>query len=101
MKTPISILIIGSVWPEPNSSAAGTRMLQLIALFQKQDWAITFASAASDSDFMFDVTTLGIEKVSIHLNDSNFDVFVKALNPTMVLFDRFMAEEQFGWRVAE
>lgn len=101
MRTPISILIIGTVWPEPNSSAAGTRMLQLIALFQKQDWAITFASAASDSDFMFDVTTLGIEKVSIHLNDSNFDVFVKALNPTMVLFDRFMAEEQFGWRIAE
>lgn len=101
MKTPISILIIGTVWPEPNSSAAGTRMLQLIALFQKQDWAITFASAASESDFMFDVTKLGIEKVAIQINDSNFDVFVKELNPTIVLFDRFMVEEQFGWRVAE
>jgi glycosyltransferase involved in cell wall biosynthesis len=101
MKTPISILIIGTVWPEPNSSAAGTRMLQLIALFQKQGWAITFASAASDSDFMFDVTKLGIEKVSIQINDSGFDAFIKALNPTIVLFDRFMVEEQFGWRVAE
>ena len=101
MKTPKSILIIGSVWPEPNSSAAGTRILQLIALFQKQDWLLTFASAASDSDFMFDVTTLGIDKVTINLNDSKFDVFVKDLNPNMVLFDRFMVEEQFGWRVAE
>jgi len=101
MKTPISILILGFVWPEPNSSAAGTRMLQLIALFQKQGWKVTFASAASDSDFMFDVTSLGIEKVAININDSNFDVFIKALNPNIVLFDRFMVEEQFGWRVAE
>jgi hypothetical protein len=24
---------------------------------------------------------------------------VKELNPSVVLFDRFMMEEQFGWRV--
>ena len=95
------LLIIGFVWPEPNSSGAGTRMLQLIALFLKQGWKITFASAAADSEFMFDVTNLGVEKVAIAINDSKFDDFVKALNPTIVLFDRFMVEEQFGWRVAE
>ena len=95
------LLIIGFVWPEPNSSGAGTRMLQLIEVFLKQDWKITFASAASDSEFMFDVTSLGVEKVAIAINDSGFDDFVKALNPTIVLFDRFMVEEQFGWRVAE
>ncbi len=96
-----NILIIGFVWPEPNSSGAGTRMLQLIDLFQQQGWKITFASAASDSDFMFDLTSIGVEKVSIALNDSAFDAFVKALDPSIVLFDRFMVEEQFGWRVAE
>lgn len=95
------LLIIGFVWPEPNSSGAGTRMLQLMELFLKQGWKITFACAASDSEFMFDVTSLGVEKVSIAINDSGFDDFVKALNPTIVLFDRFMVEEQFGWRVAE
>jgi hypothetical protein len=26
---------------------------------------------------------------------------VKELNPAVVLFDRFMMEEQFGWRVSE
>ena len=96
-----NVLIIGFVWPEPNSSAAGTRMLQLIGLFQQQGWKITFASTAADSEFMFDVTSIGVQKVSIELNNSSFDVFVKALNPTVVLFDRFMTEEQFGWRVAE
>ena len=101
MNTPQTILIIGFVWPEPKSSGAGTRMLQLIELFQKQSWEVVFASAAADSEFMFDVTSLGVEKVSIALNDASFDVFVKELNPTIVLFDRFMVEEQFGWRVAE
>lgn len=96
-----NILIIGFVWPEPNSSGAGTRMLQLIDLFQKQGWAVTFASAAADSEFMFDVTSIGVTKVSIALNDSGFDDFIKTLNPSIVLFDRFMVEEQYGWRVAE
>ncbi|PWA05658.1 glycosyltransferase [Flavobacterium psychrotolerans] len=95
------ILIIGFVWPEPNSSGAGTRMMQLIDLFQEHNWKITFASAAADSEFMFDVTTIGVEKVSIAINDATFDSFIQELNPSLVLFDRFVVEEQFGWRVAE
>lgn len=89
------------MWPEPYSSAAGSRILQLIDVFLAQNWKITFACAAADSDFMFDVAQLGIDKVNIKLNDSSFDEFIKALNPDLVLFDRFMIEEQFGWRVAE
>jgi len=96
-----NVLIIGFVWPEPNSSAAGSRMLQLIDLFLEQGWKITFASTAADSEFMFDVTAIGVQKVSIELNNASFDVFVKDLDPTMVLFDRFMTEEQFGWRIAQ
>lgn len=101
MKNPKQLLIIGLVWPEPNSSAAGTRMIQIIDLFLKQDYQISFASAASESEFTFDVAVLGIKKVVIALNDSAFDVFVKSLNPSVVLFDRFIIEEQFGWRVTE
>ena len=100
MKNLTSVLIIGLVWPEPNSSAAGGRMLQLIRLFQEQGWKVTFASAAQESDFMFDLNALGVATEAIELNASSFDVFVKELNPTMVLFDRFVIEEQFGWRVA-
>jgi glycosyltransferase involved in cell wall biosynthesis len=95
------LLIIGFVWPEPNSSAAGGRMLQLISLFQDQGFEITFASPAQDSDFMIDLKTLGVKKESIALNCSSFDMYIKELNPSVVLFDRFMMEEQFGWRVIE
>ncbi|MFL9832383.1 glycosyltransferase [Flavobacterium sp. ST-87] len=96
-----SLLIIGFVWPEPNSSAAGGRMMQLISLFQEQDYKITFASPAQDSDFMVDLSQYEVEKVAIALNNSSFDEFIRELQPTVVLFDRFMMEEQFGWRVAE
>ncbi len=95
------ILIIGFVWPEPNSSAAGGRMAQLIKLFINKGWEITFASSAMNTPFMLDLEKLGVKKKAITLNCSSFDVFVKDLNPSIVLFDRFMIEEQFGWRVAE
>lgn len=76
-------------------------MLQLIELFQKQNWKITFATAASKSEFSFDLKSIHVEEVEIKLNHSSFDVFIKTLQPTIVLFDRFMTEEQFGWRVAK
>ena len=76
-------------------------MLQLIEQFQQQGFSITFASPAMDSDFMADLASLNVDKKSIALNCSSFDAFIKELNPAVVLFDRFMIEEQFGWRVAE
>lgn len=95
------ILIIGTVWVEPNSSAAGSRMLQLIELFLKKGFKVTFASSAQKSDKAKKMSILGVEEVFIELNSSSFDVYVKKLNPTIVVFDRFMMEEQYGWRVAE
>lgn len=95
------LLIIGYVWVEPNSSAAGSRMLQLIELFLKNNYKITFASPAQKGQKAFELTNLGVDEVFITLNSACFDDFVKNLNPAIVLFDRFMMEEQFGWRVAE
>ncbi|MFN0728160.1 glycosyltransferase [Polaribacter gochangensis] len=96
-----SVLIIGAVWVEPNSSAAGSRMLQLIELFLEQNYAITFATTTQQTNNAFDLKSMNVDAISIELNSISFDDFVKELNPTIVVFDRFMMEEQFGWRVAE
>lgn len=96
-----TLLIIGFVWPEPKSSAAGSRMMQLIELFQTNGYEITFASTAQNLEFSEDISVLGVTAKTIELNSSTFDDFIKELNPNMVLFDRFMVEEQFGWRVSE
>ena len=95
------LVIIGAVWPEPTSTAAGSRMLQLISLFQKQDYEITFLCSASKSDFSFDLSQISVKTKAIQLNDSSFDAIIKELSPDVVLFDRFMIEEQYGWRVME
>ncbi len=94
------LLIIGNVWPEPNSSAAGGRMMQLIERFQQAQWDICFACPAAESEHSFPLIEKGIRKETIALNDHSFDVFIADLQPHAVLFDRFMMEEQFGWRVA-
>ncbi|MCM4171067.1 glycosyltransferase [Arenibacter sp. TNZ] len=93
------ILIIGFVWPEPGTTAAGGRMLQLIHFFLEQGYQVTFASTAAESEFSYDLKNIGVSTKLILLNHSSFDIFLKDLNPTIVLFDRFMTEEQFGWRV--
>lgn len=95
------LLVIGFVWPEPKSSAAGSRMLQLLTQFQNQDYEVTFCSAAKTSDNTFNLNAIGVATQPILLNDSSFDVFIKELDPDAVLFDRFMTEEQYGWRVSE
>jgi len=96
-----NLLIIGFVWPEPNSTAAGSRMLQLVDLFQKNGFTITFVCAASKTQNSFDFGKLHIQTFEILLNDSSFDSLTKKINPDFVLFDRFLTEEQFGWRIAE
>ena len=47
------VFIIGLVRPEPDSTAAGTRMLQLIHLLQKNNYKITFGCAASKTEKIF------------------------------------------------
>ena len=76
-------------------------MMQLIRLFLAQGWSVTFASAAVSSSHMADIEALGVQKAGIALNCSSFDDFVSTLMPDIVVFDRFMIEEQFGWRVQQ
>ncbi len=95
------LLIVGLVWPEPTSSAAGTRMIQLVHLFLAAGYEVTFSSAAAKSEYSYDFSTTSVKEQPIVLNDESFNRFVKELNPTVVMFDRFMMEEQYGWRVQQ
>ena len=90
------LVIIGQVIPEPASTAAGTRMLQLMEIFSANDYKITFLTAAQNEEHS--------EKIhfqKININDAGFDHLIKELSADVVMFDRFVTEEQFGWRVAE
>ena len=67
-----SLLIIGAVWVEPNSSAAGKRMLQLIAQFLERDYKITFASPAQKNEKAIDLISSGINEVAIAVEQCFF-----------------------------
>jgi len=93
------ILVIGYVWPEPNSSAAGSHMMSILRLFKKRNWLVEFSSPAQLSDHAIELASEGISSQSISLNCDSFDAYISNYQPDIVIFDRFMMEEQFGWRV--
>jgi len=95
------VLIIGVHYPEPTSTGAGVRMLQLLKLLKANHFELHFATTSPKSDYSFDCKILGIKEHQIQLNSSRFDVFLKSLDPSIVVFDRFITEEQFGWKVDE
>ena len=76
-------------------------MMSLIRLFKSKSWRVIFSTPAQKTQFNLDLTLENIETKTIEINNSDFDEYITKLNPTIVLFDRFMMEEQFGWRVAE
>ena len=90
------LVVIGLVIPEPASTAAGHRMMQLIRLFSEANYIVTFLTASNNVEF-----SEKIEIQKIEINSESFDEKIRNLNPDLVLFDRYVTEEQFGWRVSE
>ena len=97
----LNVAVIGYVWPEPNSSAAGQNMLSLITRCLDANFNVTFLTAATDSEHKADLEALGVQAHSVALNCSSFNTLIARLNPDVVIFDRYMTEEQFSWRVKE
>lgn len=96
------ILFIGTVWPEPRSSAAGVRTRALVEqCLESSKFEVHFASPSLVNEYTEELKRLGVETHSVMSNDGAFDPWVRALSPDVVVFDRFVLEEQFGWRVRE
>ena len=55
---PTRVLIIGYVWPEPRSSAAGGHMMQIIESFLQRGWHVTFSSPAGIGEHKADLAGL-------------------------------------------
>lgn len=93
------ILVLGHVWPQPNATAAGEHMIHLLECFSQMNYDIHFASTATKPLHFIWNTNFEVSSHQIQLNDDVFDTLLVLLKPSIVLFDRFMTEEQFSWRV--
>ncbi len=76
-------------------------MMQLIEFFKVSSYDICFATPCSKKEHSYPLEKINIYTESIEVNNSSFNNFIQKLNPGIVIFDRFMMEEQFGWRVQE
>lgn len=76
-------------------------MMQLIHHFIDRADQVTFVSSAKESFHQKDLSELDISCSFVQLNDSSFNEFIEDLDPQIVIFDRFMTEEQFAWRVMD
>jgi len=94
-------LWIGSTWPEHRKSAAGVRARQLIDWLAGSGWQVSAASTARETDATAELRDTGRPCQRVVLNDPSFDAFLLERQPDLVVFDRFMMEEAFGWRVRE
>lgn len=99
--TMLNVVVIGYVWPEPNSSAAGQNMLSIIERCLAANFNVTFLTAATDSEHKADLEATGVSVKPIALNCSSFNTLLAQILPDVVIFDRYMTEEQFSWRVKE
>jgi hypothetical protein len=97
----MKILWICFVWPEPASSAAGYRTLQLINAFKEAGSEVRVCSPCKSNQYQDQLLTKGFVAEHLPANDARFDSYILEYQPDVVFFDRFMIEEQFSWRVRE
>ena len=97
----MKLLWIGTVWPEPDASAAGSRTMRLLEACQGAGYEVRFVSPCQENLHQQALEHQGIRTARLAPNDSAFDSFISEYRPEIVCFDRFMIEEQFSWRVRE
>ncbi len=74
-------------------------MMGIITGFLNDGWRVVFMTAANASEHCADLDLDGLTTESVALNCSSFDERIAAISPDVVVFDRFMTEEQFSARV--
>ena len=95
-------LFLSPIWPEPGSSAAGVRTKALIEAFQEWQYTVSFCAAATPNSYTETLQSSGVKVHQVGPNKTDqFVELIRESRPDVVVFDRFMAEEQFSFRVRE
>ncbi len=76
-------------------------MMQLIEFFKVSKYEVCFATPCAKTEHSYPLEKINVAVQSIEVNNSFFNEFVQNFNPDVVIFDRYMMEEQFSWRVQD
>lgn len=87
------------VWPEPESSAAGVRTYALISALLAHGYSVAAISPSQASAWSGRLNAMGVETFTCDPNRSEAtEAALGKLAPSLAVYDRFVMEEQFGWR---
>jgi uncharacterized ferritin-like protein (DUF455 family) len=93
-----TIMLVLRQWPQIKTTAASLRSLALIKYFTQQGFRVACVSTNKDNSYAQELRDAGIEVAPVRLNSNDFEGCLSRWNPSIVLFDTFILEEQFGWR---
>jgi hypothetical protein len=100
-RVPQKVMFFGAIWPEPSASAAGVRTMSLLQVTRDMGCEVHFCAPARLH--MAPISAFEALGVKAHglaaINSNDVDECVKRIQPDLVIFDRFITEEMFGWRV--
>jgi hypothetical protein len=98
-----SCLFLSSLWPEPDSSAAGVRTEALLRAFRDWGYDVSYAATAAPKPVYLErLRSLGVVPFECGPNDeAALSTVLDSSRPSVVIFDRFFTEEAFSFRVRE
>lgn len=97
-----SVLFLSPVWPERSSSAAGVRSCGLISSFQERNYAVSYASPSTPNEHTSLIQASGVTTIECPPNNEDtLTTILHSTRPSIVIFDRFYAEEMFSFRVKD
>lgn len=94
------VILAGSVWPERTSSAAGVRSSDLIGILQDHGFQVLCVSPSRLNEHTDALAREhNVQCVQADANTGAFEKLLLETSPQLVVFDRFIAEEMYGWQV--
>jgi glycosyltransferase involved in cell wall biosynthesis len=90
------VLYITEFWPDPTQSAAGRRQIQILRIIESEGYHVTIASTAQWNENQ-NTTAFTKQRLQLFLNTEQTVSDIIHHNPKLVIFDRFLQEEKWGW----
>lgn len=98
----MKVLYLLHRWPNSNETAAGKRSLGLIRFFQERYQAeVKVCCPADINEVGTELYQLKVSLNAVQPNSDDLKFVLADFSPDVVLYDRFMMEEQFSWKVIE
>lgn len=90
-----------NLWPEPRSSAAGVRTLEMSHFIKRLGYDLVGVAPGAASPHSEAWEKTGVRTLTCDPNSSESAKILETLSPDLIIYDRFYTEEKYGWRARE